>query len=321
MAKEAKQIHREWYERRLAEIDLLPKIPCECGCGTMIAPIDVNNKARKFEKGHATKGKKKPAPSVYPNGLGRPLTPAERTQRSREKKRAEIESMPKIPCKCGCGTMIAPINTNFKPAEYAHGHNPHGENTRFAKGQDAWNKGMTCEWASITHKGKVIPEEQKARAAATRLANNNGVWQIKRGWKHKPETVAKMKIAVNQRDLSGINNPFYGKKHTPETIAKISGENNPNWEGGASFVRYGAGFTPQLKEYIKDRDGRTCQRCGVDETQYRFPLQVHHLDHDKSNHSLDNLVCSCGKCNMWASKHRDEPFITQAVWERTHETK
>ena len=32
--------------------------------------------------------------------------------------------MAKVPCVCGCGTMIPPINTNGLAARYAHGHNP-----------------------------------------------------------------------------------------------------------------------------------------------------------------------------------------------------
>jgi hypothetical protein len=38
-------------------------------------------------------------------------------------------------------------------------------------------------------------------------------------------------------------------------------------------------------------------------------LQVHHLDHDKMNNDPTNLVAACGSCNVWASYHRDEPFI------------
>lgn len=64
------------------------------------------------------------------------MTAAERTRQYRERRLAEIEKMPKIPCECGCGALIAPINKQLKPARYAHGHNPDGEATRFQKGND-----------------------------------------------------------------------------------------------------------------------------------------------------------------------------------------
>lgn len=44
----------------------------------------------------------------------------------------EIATMPLIPCACGCGELIPPINTNLKPAKYKHGHNPRTH--KFPKG-------------------------------------------------------------------------------------------------------------------------------------------------------------------------------------------
>lgn len=62
---------------------------------------------------------------------------ADATRRYREKRFQEIESMPKIHCACGCGTLIAPINKTLKPARFAHGHNDvHAfKQAQFRKGQ------------------------------------------------------------------------------------------------------------------------------------------------------------------------------------------
>jgi hypothetical protein len=63
------------------------------------------------------------------------LTTAEKSRRYKERKKAAIDALPKIECGCGCGTLIAPISKrDFKPARYAHGHNPYGEATRFRPG-------------------------------------------------------------------------------------------------------------------------------------------------------------------------------------------
>lgn len=44
--------------------------------------------------------------------------------------------------------MIPPINTNLKPARFKHGHNPHGEATRFRKGDtETARRGGKAAWA------------------------------------------------------------------------------------------------------------------------------------------------------------------------------
>lgn len=53
--------------------------------------------------------------------------------------------MPKIPCACGCGEMIPPLNTNLKPAIYKHGHNRTGG--EFKKGNaEIARKGAQALW-------------------------------------------------------------------------------------------------------------------------------------------------------------------------------
>lgn len=61
----------------------------------------------------------------------------EGTRKYREKRFREIDAMPKIPCECGCGTMLAPINKTLQPARFAHGHNEaHAfKAAQFKKGQ------------------------------------------------------------------------------------------------------------------------------------------------------------------------------------------
>lgn len=52
MALTASEKTKRYYERRLAEIALMPKIACACGCGTMIAPISKKLKPARFAHGH-----------------------------------------------------------------------------------------------------------------------------------------------------------------------------------------------------------------------------------------------------------------------------
>lgn len=225
--------------------------------------------------------------------------------------------MRKIQCACGCGTPIPPLTTDGRPARFAHGHNRNPA-TQFKKGHLAWNAGKPNPAASLVHKGKKLATEEIARRTATRLARNGGRYTSidARGWRHPPETLAKITAANRRNAKPGALNPFYGKQHPPEIIERIrvknSGPNHHGWRGGVSTFPYGPEFTRQLKRRILDRDQHTCQRCGKTQAELPRKLQVHHLDHDKKNNAESNLVAACCKCNIWASYHRDAPFVAAA---------
>lgn len=101
-----------------------------------------------------------------------PLSSAEKTARYRQRRRAEVAAMPTIPCACGCGQQIAPINKKGRTARFAHGHNPSGEETRFKTGQTAWNKGKPAPWAVLAHTGKKLSADEIARRTAARRASD-----------------------------------------------------------------------------------------------------------------------------------------------------
>jgi hypothetical protein len=121
------------------------------------------------------------------------LTPAERQRRHREKKYREWAEGPKVPCECGCGEFIPAITKNGEPAHYKHGHNPHGLETRFAKGSQPseewrewratqrgpnhfrWNGG---QWMSRGYVRVALSEEQ-AKVHPTALYHGRG-WSIQR---------------------------------------------------------------------------------------------------------------------------------------------
>ncbi len=108
----------------------------------------------------------------------------------------------------------------------------------------------------------------------------------------------------------------------------IRGQRHPNWQGGKSYEPYPAGFHKLLKKKIKERDGFTCQGCGVTESEYRASIKcylgIHHIDYDKSNLSHDNLITTCLGCNsranwsrgFWPIRYRLR--LSFADWGRTH---
>ncbi len=196
--------------------------------------------------------------------------------------------MPKIPCECGCGTMIEPITKKLVPARFARGHNRNPEFDR--TGIPSWNKGKPNTWSSGASTER-LDEIRKLRAykryvcsiCQERAENRDPALCRKHYWRWKT----------------------YGDPlHVPP---RQVGENHCNWQGGKGH--YGPGFTRALRKRIRLRDGYRCRRCGITQEERGRTLEVHHLDHNRDNHSPDNLVTSCGSCNVWASYHRDEPWL------------
>ena len=161
------------------------------------------------------------------------------------------------------------------------------------------------------NRGKKLSPEEIAQRTETRRVNNGGTYQVARGWKHSEETRARMTRANRRRDLTGERITFYGKTHTEVSRAKMSnpGESHPQWKGGTGTLPYGPEFTRKFKKMIRERDNQTCQRCEITRSEYGKTLEVHHIDHDKTNNDPDNLTTTCSSCNTWLWWHRDEPFI------------
>lgn len=70
-----------------------------------------------------------------------------------------------------------------------------------------------------------------------------------------------------------------------------SRESNPNWIDGRGIYRVRA-----LEEF-----GPICQMCGYKENI--LALEVHHMDHDRDNNDLENLIVLC--CNCHAIHHHE----------------
>ena len=82
------------------------------------------------------------------------------------------------------------------------------------------------------------------------------------------------------------------------------GADNPRWCGGISFEPYSCAFNERLKEEIRKRDGYECQICGKSQKDNNQKLSVHHIDYDKENCDLNNLVTTCLSCNSKANVNR-----------------
>lgn len=85
-----------------------------------------------------------------------------------------------------------------------------------------------------------------------------------------------------------------GFKHSDKTKEKMRlakmGEKNPRWNGGNSDYPNHAEFKRKIIEVLKISKGK-CTICGE-------PAKlVHHVDGDKSNHIMMNLIALCPICH------------------------
>lgn len=83
-----------------------------------------------------------------------------------------------------------------------------------------------------------------------------------------------------------------------------SGEDHARYSGGRTYNRdkYGVSWNEELRESIRERDNRTCQRCGVKGHNLRNKLSVHHITPvselpEQEANDPDNLVALCPSCH------------------------
>ena len=83
----------------------------------------------------------------------------------------------------------------------------------------------------------------------------------------------------------------------------MMGENNPQWRGGISFEPYDPGFNTEKKLAVRARDRFTCMFCGKPEIDQAHC--VHHIDYDKKNSEMDNLITLCSNCHPKTNTNRE----------------
>lgn len=77
------------------------------------------------------------------------------------------------------------------------------------------------------------------------------------------------------------------------------GNNNPNWQGGKSYEPYTIDWTETLKRSIRERDNYICQLCS------QYGKDVHHIDYNKENCEIYNLITLCEGCHGKTNFNRD----------------
>jgi len=147
--------------------------------------------------------------------------------------------------------------------------------------------------------------ETRKKMSKSRTGRVSGM----RGKKHTEKTKKKMSVIRRGRPClwaEKISEANKGRVFTEEHLKNISGENSSNWMGGISFEPYDPGFNNALKRKVRKRDDSTCQECGYSEEKLGYALSVHHIDYNKRNNILDNLICLCRNCHSQTNYSRKD---------------
>jgi 5-methylcytosine-specific restriction endonuclease McrA len=94
-----------------------------------------------------------------------------------------------------------------------------------------------------------------------------------------------------------------GKKNYYKKNPCVTGSAHFNWKGGLSREEYGEGWTKQIRHKVKNRDKNICLYCYEKGSKDR-PLFVHHIDYNKKNNNIDNLVSLHSSCHTSTNWNR-----------------
>ena len=84
-------------------------------------------------------------------------------------------------------------------------------------------------------------------------------------------------------------------KLTNESIRKMAEKKTLHHE---KIDRKAHGFTLELRQRIRTRDGWKCVKCGILQKDLKYVLCIHHIDEDpKHNDDDSNFISLCRKCH------------------------
>ena len=159
------------------------------------------------------------------------------------------------------------------------------EKGRFIKGHTFW-------------KGKKHSEETKEKLSIMRMGKNNPMYG-KKSWCNGTKGLVKPNKGSFKKGI------HYSIK-TEFNSYNSSMEKNHAWAGGKSFEPYTIEFNNKLKEKIRRRDSYTCQECGFTQDKLGYKLSIHHIDYNKKNNNIDNLICLCKSCHAQTNFKRGD---------------
>jgi hypothetical protein len=99
-------------------------------------------------------------------------------------------------------------------------------------------------------------------------------------------------------------------------------KNHPNYLDGLDLSPYSSEFNSKLKEHARERDNYICQNCGMTEEEHLIVvgtcLHCHHIDYNKQNSNINNLITLCNSCHVRSNYNRKywEKYYTNMTEDR-----
>jgi len=120
------------------------------------------------------------------------------------------------------------------------------------------------------------------------------------------ETDKRIKAVAKAREggRNPVHKPGVKEKISKSLMGRYGGEKNPAYIDGRNSIPYTPEFR-KVRDRIRAHDGYKCQLCGVPERECKRKLDVHHIDDDKSNNAMGNLVSLCMMCHLHTRYDRE----------------
>jgi len=239
-------------------------------------------------------------------------------------------------CECGCGKSFeCKVNSTQR---FISGHNNKGKH--YTKGYKWIHNPVTNKEKNISQnlvseylsngwvKGKSSSHIENNRPTKESIQKIINTRKKRYGtFKHSEATILKIKAPRPQtRGRVLVYNPLTScEKHLDPKISLdyinrgwVTGFSVPHRKklsvssGGTGipgeFSPYSEKFDRYVKECIRKRSNYSCQICGMTEEVhlqlFRSHLHCHHIDYNKLNNELDNLVALCKSCHAKTSRNR-----------------
>jgi hypothetical protein len=118
---------------------------------------------------------------------------------------------------------------------------------------------------------------------------------------------------IKRRDISEARAvKYWGAEGEENGMYGATGEDNPNWKGGVTPERqafYSSREWAEACQTVWDRDGASCQRCGVRRSEHKDEFHIHHIvpfSIEQLRAEPDNLVLLCDQCHQWIHSSYNE---------------
>jgi len=216
-------------------------------------------------------------------GCGRKPVKGEKYAKGYKKK--ELERLGKPLCACGCGERVKNCGARFIS----------GHNTQLnppMKNPETVKKNI----ASRDCKGKEI-STCKHPSCSNPVENYTG---------SKNKTKYCSRKCANSDRCSNMHPEDCKCTSCKSQRGEYFGENSPNWRGGLSFGSYTKTFK-ETRKIILERDDYKCSLCSrtKEESVNQMDLSVHHIDYNKQNDNLSNLITLCLTCHLKTNSNRE----------------